>query len=284
MAKKTKPSKPKGLKPIEKNIGIEREFNKALREFSKEVLKSVHYWSIAQINKYKRGDITNISKALSIEFSDLLRAWNKKSEVFAKKLSNAINDRIRNHVDLGFKNQGKEYVLETLSRKSAQVLNANILQNIALIKTIPRDIIEKYQVLLYNNITDFDLEATEKTLKNISKVTLGRVKTIARDQTSKALENYAMARSQDLGFEYYIWQTAKDERVSKGKGGHNHLEGRIYRYDTPTAVIDSYGNKGHCGQRPLCRCVSAPLFLEPNQTLKLVRDSNAGDYYVLVEK
>ena len=164
MAKKTKPKK---LKPIEKNIGIEREFNKALREFSKEVLKSVNYWSIAQINKYKRGDITNISKVLSIEFSDLLKRWDKKSEVFAKNLSNAINDRIKNHVDLGFKNQGAEYVLETLSRKSAQVLNANILQNIALIKSIPRDIIEKYQVVIYNNITDFDLEATEKMLKNI---------------------------------------------------------------------------------------------------------------------
>ena len=281
MAKKTKPKK---LKPIEKNIGIEREFNKALNGFSKEVLKSVNYWSIAQINKYKRGDITNISKVLSVEFSDLLKSWNKKSEVFAKKLSNAINDRIKKHVDLGFKNQGKEYVLQTLSRKSAQVLNANILQNIALIKTIPRDIIEKYQVLLYNNITDFDLQATQKTITTFTSTTLRRAKTIARDQTAKAIENYAMARSQDLGFEYYIWQTAKDERVSKGKGGHDKLEGRIYRYDTPTAVIDSYGNKGHCGQRPLCRCVSAPLFLEPNQTLKLVRDSNAGDYYVLVEK
>lgn len=274
----------KKLKPIEKNIGIEREFNKALREFSKEVLKSVHYWSIAQINKYKRGDITNISKALSVEFSDLLKSWDKKSEVFAKKLSNAINDRIKNYVDLGFKKQGKEYVLETLSRKSAQVLNANILQNIALIKSIPRDIIEKYQVLLYNNITDFDLQATQKTITTFANTTLRRVKTIARDQTAKAIENYAMVRSQDLGFEYYIWQTAKDERVSKGKGGHNQLEGRIYRYDTPTAVIDSYGNKGHCSQRVNCRCVSSPLFLEPNQTLKLVRDSNAGDYYVLVKK
>jgi hypothetical protein len=274
----------KKLKPIEKNIGIEREFNKALREFSKEVLKSVNYWSIAQINKYKRGDITNISRVLSVEFSDLLRVWNKKSEVFAKKLSNAINDRIKNHVDLGFKNQGKEYILETLSRKSAQVLNANILQNIALIKSIPRDIIEKYQVLLYNNITDFDLQATQKTITTFASTTLKRAKIIARDQTAKAIENYAMSRSQDLGFEYYIWQTAKDERVSKGKGGHDKLEGRIYRYDTPTAVIDSYGNKGHCSQRVNCRCLSSPLFLEPNQTLKLVRDSDAGDYYVLVEK
>lgn len=281
---KSKPSKPKKLKPIEKNIGIEREFNKALNGFSKEVLKSVNYWSIAQINKYKRGDITNISKVLSIEFSDLLKSWDKKSEVFAKKLSNAINDRIKNHVDLGFKNQGKEYVLETLSRKSAQVLNANILQNIALIKSIPKDIIEKYQVLLYDNITDFDLQATQKTLTTFASTALKRAKTIARDQTAKAIENYAMARSQDLGFEYYIWQTAKDERVSSGKGGHDKLEGRIYRYDTPTAVIDSYGNKGHCSQRVNCRCLSSPLFLEPNQTLKLVRDSDAGDYYVLVEK
>lgn len=277
-------NKPKGLKPIEKNIGIEREFNKALKEFSKEVLKSVNYWSVAQVNKYNRGDITNISKALSTEFKDLLKSWDKKSEVFAKKLSNAINDRIKNYVDLGFKKQGKEYALETLSRKSAQVLNANILQNIALIKTIPREIIEKYQILLYNNITDFDLQATQKTLKNFSEITLRRVKLIARDQTAKAIENLAMSRSQDLGFEYYVWQTAKDERVSKGKGGHSQLEGRIYRYDTPTAIIDSYGNKGHCSQRVNCRCVSSPLFLEPNQTLKLVRDSNAGDYYVLVKK
>ena len=284
MAKKKAKIQAKGLKPINKNIGIEKEFNKALREFSKEVLKSVNYCSIAQINKYKRGDITNISKVLSVEFSDLLKYWNKKSEVFAKKLSNAINDRIKNHVDLGFSNQGKEYALKSLSRKSAQVLNANILQSMALIKSIPRDIIEKYQVVIYNNITDFDLEATEKTLKNISKVTLGRVKTIARDQTSKALENFASARAMDLGFEYYIWQTAKDERVSKGKGGHKQLEGRIYRYDTPTAVIDTYGNKGHCSERVNCRCVSAPLILAANQSLKLIKDSQAGDYYVLFEK
>lgn len=284
MAKKKAKIQAKGLKPVNKNIGIEKEFDNALNSFSKEVIKSVKYWSVAQLNKYKRGEITNISKALSIEFKELLKYWDKKSEVFAKKLSNAINDRIKNHVDLGFSNQGKEYVLKSLSRKSAQVLNANILQSMALIKSIPRDIIEKYQVVIYNNITDSDLEATEKTLKNISKVTLGRVKTIARDQTSKALENFASARAMDLGFEYYIWQTAKDERVSKGKGGHDKLEGRIYRYDTPTAIIDTYGNKGHCSERVNCRCLSSPLFLEPNQTLKLVKDSQAGDYYVLVEK
>lgn len=285
-AKATKKAKiqAKGLKPINKNIGIEKEFNNALNGFSKEVIKSVRYWSVAQVNKYNRGEITNISKALSIEFNELLKYWNKKSEVFSKRLAQILNKKIKDYVDFSFKKQGDNFNLKSLSRKSAQVLNANILQSMALIKSIPRDIIEKYQVVLYNNITDFDLEATEKTLKNISKVTLGRVKTIARDQTSKALENFASARAMDLGFDYYIWQTAKDERVSSGKGGHDKLEGRIYRYDTPTAIIDTYGNKGHCSERVNCRCISAPLILEANQSLKLVKDSQAGDYYVLVEK
>lgn len=284
MAKKKAKIQAKGLKPINKNIGLEKDFNNALNGFSKAVIKSVRYWSVAKLNKYNRGEITNISKALSIEFKDLIKSWDKKSEVFSKRLAQILNKKIRDYVDFSFKKQGDNFKLKSLSRKSAQVLNANILQSMALIKSIPRDIIEKYQVVIYNNITDFDLEATEKTLKNISKVTLGRVKTIARDQTSKALENFASARAMDLGFEYYIWQTAKDERVSSGKGGHDKLEGRIYRYDTPTAVIDSYGNKGHCSERVNCRCVSAPLILEANQSLKLVKDSQAGDYYVLIEK
>lgn len=273
--------KPKGLKPIQKNVGIEREFNKALRAFTKQVLKSVRFWSVAQINKYNRGEISNVSKLLSVEFSQLLKKWDKKSDVFAKRLAKAINNRIKNYVDLGFKKQGDNFILQSLSRQSAQVLNANILQNIALIKSVPREIIERYETTLYNNITIFDMQAIDKTLNNISAITLRRVKTISRDQTAKAIENFAMSRSQDLGFTFYIWQTAKDERVSKGKGGHNHLEGRIYRYDTPTAIIDSYENKGHPSQRVNCRCVSSPLFLAPNESLKLVSDSNAGDYYIL---
>ena len=142
-AKATKQAKiqAKGLKPINKNIGIEREFNNALNGFSKEVIKSVRYWSVAQVNKYNRGEITNISKALSVEFSDLLKSWDKKSEVFSKRLAQILNKKIRDYVDFSFKNQGDNFKLKSLSRKSAQVLNANILQSMALIKSIPRDII-----------------------------------------------------------------------------------------------------------------------------------------------
>ena len=93
-----------------------------------------------------------------------------------------------------------------------------------------------------------------------------------------------MGRSKQLGFEYYEWSTSNDERVSTGKGGHKQLNGRIYRYDTPTAIIDSYGNKGHCADRVNCRCVPIPIMLQPNQTTKLIKDSQNGDYYKIIEK
>lgn len=81
-----------------------------------------------------------------------------------------------------------------------------------------------------------------------------------------------------------MWVTANDERVSTGKGGHKQLNGRIYRYDTPTAIIDSYGNKGHCSERVNCRCTQVSVILEPSQEFKKIKDSLNGDYYIITNK
>ena len=104
---------------------------------------------------------------------------------------------------------------------------------------------------------------------------------IARDQTQKAVSDFTQARSSQLGFTHYKWVTSHDERVSQE---HKHLDGRIYAYDNPTAIIDSYGNLGNPSQRPLCRCVCVSVILEHNQELKLIKDGKYGDYYVIKEK
>ena len=102
---------------------------------------------------------------------------------------------------------------------------------------------------------------------------------------AKALDGYATARSQTLGYEYYVWKSSLDSRVSKGiPGGHKFLEGRIYRYDTPTAIINSYKEVGHPSQRPNCRCRRRPLLLKEGQDVELIKDATFGDYYILVDK
>lgn len=273
--------KPNTLKPLRHNIGIEKKYSKRLRAFSKMINNSCSYWLISKINKANHNEITNISKALETEFKRLLNFWNKKAEIFSERVTNSLMRDIIKHTDTHFKQQG--FTFTSIPRNVKQSINSSILQNIALIKSIPSEIIEKYQNTLYNNINNFDLQALEKQIKSISKVTNNRAKLIARDQTGKALENYSQSRSQALGFEYYVWNTSRDERVSKGKGGHKQLDQRIYRYDTPTAIIDSYDNVGHCGARVNCRCIATPLVLDINQTLKKVKDLN-GTYYIITDK
>lgn len=276
-----KPTK-KTLKPIYHNSSIERKYSKKLRDFSKLVNNSCRWWLLSKVKKYNNDDITNISKTLSIEFNRLLEFWNKKANDFGKNFTHNLNKELIRYANSKYASQG--FVFSSIPREVKQTINANILQQMALIKTIPKDIIERYEATLYNSINSFDLNVLEKQIKTISNISNRRAKTIARDQVGKALENYSISRSKSLGFEYYVWNTSRDERVSKGKGGHKQLDGRIYRYDTPTAIIDSYGNKGHTGERVNCRCIQTPLILDVNQELKLVKDGNDGDYYIIVNK
>ena len=283
MKKKQTQTKINTLKPIRHNISIENKFSKKLRAFANQINKSCQFWILSKIRKYQNNDLSNISKTLELEFNQLLNFWSEKANDLGYTLTNNINKQIVNYVNSQFVSQGIQ-INQTIPRTIKQTINSNILQQLSLIKSIPQEIINKYEMVLYNSINSFDLQALEKQFKQIGNISNKRAKMIARDQVGKALENYSSARSKDLGFDYYVWNTSRDERVSKGKGGHIHLDKRIYRYDTPSAIIDSYGNKGHTGQRVNCRCIQTPLILDINQKLKFVRDDLAGDYYVITNK
>ena len=128
-----------------------------------------------------------------------------------------------------------------------------------------------------NNVNNFDREQIYRLAKTYQGISNRRAKTIARDQTQKAVSSFTQARAEQLGFEYYEWVTAGDERVSKE---HYHLNGRVYRYDTPTAKIDSYGNVGHPSQRVNCRCIAVSVIMD-NKKAHKVKDAKYGDYYVI---
>lgn len=240
----------------------------------------LNYWLIAQFNKYMRGDIKNISSALKIEFNDLQKQWDKKSNDFAKKISKFINKSSVDYVNSNFATQG--FTIKD-NQKINQLLQAKMNEHLALIKSIPQETILRYKSALYNNIGNFDLKALNKQIRVISGISKRRARVIARDQTAKTIESYHMNKSQQLGFEYYVWHTINDERTSTGKGGHKELNNRIYRYDTPTAIIDTYGNFGIPSQRVNCRCTATALILEPSQRVKKIKDNNHGDYYIVID-
>ena len=142
--------------------------------------------------------------------------------------------------------------------------------NKSLIKSISQDILKNLDSTLQNATLGGDRASIINELKNIKNTTNTQIERIARDQTAKSLVGISSIRAEEAGFEYYEWLTADDERVSSGKGGHKQLHGKIFRYDTPEAVIDSKGTKGHPAQRVNCRCTQAPIYLSINE--KMIKD------------
>lgn len=273
---------------IKENIALERAFEKRLKEFSNQCLSSFYYWLSPKAKNgnsqgwvVKQGGKQGTARALIIRFEELAKRWEDKAEEFALKEAEKQTHKVLGYVNQRFKKEGFNIVMDNLTK---QVIKAQVAQQVQLIKSIPSEIRERFQSVLLNNLTGIDEDSLLGYLKTIKGISDRRAKTIARDQTHKALSNLIQAKAKQYGAEYYIWDTAKDERVSKGYGGHRQLQGRIYRYDKPTAIIDSYGNVGHVGDRVNCRCVCLSIFLDPTDKLVLRHDSQNGDYYELLKK
>lgn len=272
---------------IKENLALEKAFEKKLKQFSNQCIASFYYWLSPKVKNandkgwiVKQGSREGVAKSMIIKFEELSKQWEDKAEEFATKASEQQTNKVLNYVNQRFKKEGFSIAMDNFTR---QTLKAQVAQQVQLIKSIPSEIRERFQSVLLNNLTGLEEETLLDYLKTIKGISDRRARTIARDQTHKALSNLIKAKAQHYGAEYYIWDTAKDERVSKGYGGHRQLQGRIYRYDKASAVIDSYGNVGHPSNRCNCRCLCLSLFLDPTDKLVLKRDSRSGDYYELLK-
>lgn len=275
MASKKTP-KPKTLEPMKSSLAIERKLSKTLARFSNSINRSVFKYILSEL-KMER----NIPQAFFNSLDNLQARLTQTAKDIGAATTNGFIASIEKLVNASYKRQGLEFSIMGRSEIVEKTIFKSYNSILDLIVSIPSQIVGSYKQELLNGVGDFNRERIAQIAENIGGVSRRKAELIARDQTHKATTNYAMARASSLGFDYYVWDTSHDERVSTGKGGHKQLQGRIYRYDKDTAIVDSYGNVGHCGSRVNCRCVPLTLMLEPNQKLKLVKDSYAGDYYVI---
>lgn len=218
----------------------------------------------------------NVSKINDL-FKRLEKQW--KPDELAISLNNAVFRSAKKYIAGKFKT-GLGVNMRDISNSGIGKETEELIysRSAALIKTIPQHILEDFKSELYSNVSNIDLKVLNQAYKKIGQVSARRAKFIARDQTAKMLENINMRMQEDLGIEYYMWRTSEDERVSTGKGGHKQLDGKIYRYDKPEAVINAYGDKGHPAERPNCRCIALGVILDVGE--KLV---HKGDHYEVVK-
>ena len=233
----------KSLKTSRVYKAKEIEYYRKLKLFSYKIDTSLKYWLLLAAKRKLTAKQTNK------EINRLMSYWNKKATKLAESLPKTTANSIEKFVNLKLKAQSKEFSLKETTKLVRNEMNAIIERNAALIKTIPSEIVERYRSEVLNNIANLNQEALIHTFKSFEGISERRARTIARDQVQKAINDLQNAKAQQLGFNYYIWHTAQDSRVSDE---HKRLEGRIYSFANPTAIIDSYNNVGHPANRVNC--------------------------------
>jgi SPP1 gp7 family putative phage head morphogenesis protein len=91
-------------------------------------------------------------------------------------------------------------------------------------------------------------------------VVRSRAALIARTETSKATTALTQARSEDLGVQWYVWETSRDQRV---RLSHRKMQGVLVSWADPPSPEQLFHEKfaGYyaAGNVFSCRCYPAPL-------------------------
>jgi hypothetical protein len=168
-----------------------------------------------------------------------------------------------------------------------EVLTAWRDENFRLIRKLSNEYITEMNRIVSSGVMDgktWDSIMRDIRKKNKS-LTKSRAKLLARDQVGKLNGRLTKRRQQEVGVEWYIWRTARDERVRGRPGGkypnakpsHWALEGKICSWADDTIYADSIedAKNGNWKQRSSiggyigmpqqdiqCRCVALPVMNE----------------------
>ena len=161
-------------------------------------------------------------------------------------------------------------------------LDVMMMESASYIKTIPDYLVGKVAQRVLQHYKGEPMPENRTLRQQIReefKVSDGRAKVLARDQTSKMNTSISAIRQTKLGIDTYIWKTVEDERVVGRPGGkypkitklhRNHwmMQGLLCKWDDPTVYSDDKGKtwkkrlqqmpQNHPGVDIMCRCRAAP--------------------------
>lgn len=141
----------------------------------------------------------------------------------------------------------------------ADVVKASIKQNVALIKSIPREYFLEIEGEVMRSIqTGRGMADLQPFLEKRYGITKRRAALIARDQTSKATAAINRARMQGLGVKKFKWLHSMGGKEPRPLH-KNVLNGKVFSFDDPPVIDERTGEKGFPGQLINCRCRMVPV-------------------------
>lgn len=184
-------------------------------------------------------------KMVTSLFSDAGKTWrqaartNSKGKGIYESLKNELNGPIRKSI------------------------NEQVKRNAKLIKSMPKSIREE----ITNHVaketskgrrSEFIAEDLQKEYPFMMEK---KAKLIARTEVSKTSTALTRARCDNIGINWYEWNTSEDGRV---RSSHKHMDTVLINWYNPPSPekldgIKSKLGKYHAGCCPNCRCYPAPI-------------------------
>lgn len=219
---------------------------------------------LERIKKYYEFQIDNVA-------NDIASNW-----------VNAVNQYNRDHTMEEMRKSLGIDVAAIVDEAMRDELDIMIMESASYIKSIPNYLVGKVAQRVVDHYKGNPMpenRTLRQQIKEEFKVSDGRAKVLARDQTSKMNTSLAAIRQTNLGIDMYIWKTAEDERVVGRPGGkypkisklhRNHwmMQGLLCKWADPTVYSDDKGKtwkkrlqempQNHPGVDIMCRCRAAP--------------------------
>lgn len=279
LALKRRRPRERALKPVLPNAGIEAAYQQRIDAMIAEMAASVQHWVLAA---YKRNPPAAIELAPgAIAAADMGMAMDDTATERLQREIKLLADRWINQIDgtapklaawfAQAANQRSAHALQRILREGGlaidfqmtpamlDIIDATIAQNVALIRSIPREYFLEVEGMVMRSVQQGrDLAPLAKALRERYGVTKRRAALIARDQNNKATAAMTRVRSLEAGLKEAVWvhsHAGKTPRPSHVKAGRERT-----RYDIETGWYDPDEKKWiQPGELINCRCVGRPI-------------------------
>lgn len=279
-----KAPKPSPKKQVEGKVvndpkGIEQEARRTLKNITKPIqlelegiIEEMRDKSAREVGKELEAVKKNYDFQLSVTAEQIAENWVGKvnrynREKFMSQMRKTLGIDIGAIVDEAMKDDLEVMVLEA----------ANYIKSIPdyLVGHVADRVVQHFK-----GIPMPENRTLRQQIKEEFKISDGRAKVLARDQTAKMNTAVTAIRQQNLGIDCYIWKTVEDNAVVGKPGGlypkptklhRNHyiMNGLLCKWNDANVYSDDKGKTwkqrtdemphNHPGDDIMCRCRPAPF-------------------------
>ena len=257
------PIKPKVVRAIHANRGIEAKYRKAMQKLISDMTASFEYWLKAAYRKNPPRMATLVEQAqdaspsndINATLKDLGKRWIDKFNEYAPKIAEAYLLGMFKSRDSAFRQALKDagWAMDfKMTPAVRDAFNASLAENVGLIKSIPQKYLQQVEgIVMRSYSAGADLHSMFTQLKKLYPMTNRRASLIARDQSNKANSVINKARRMELGIKEAIWMHSNAGKVPRP--AHVAANGRKFKVAEGCLISGEYIQPG---EKINCRCTS----------------------------